>query len=90
MSNPAPPPVPEKWRMPLRIAAVAVAYILYRVLEKTGPVGAALIGLGSTLVAWTLIERYATWRRDRSGMMQVGTTILGLCFIGIGLYVYLR
>jgi hypothetical protein len=90
MTNPTPPLIPEKFRMPLRIAAVFLGYVIYLVLEEGKVVGPAFVGFGSVVLLWAIIDRYATWRRDRSGLMQVGSTILGLAFIAIGLYLVLR
>lgn len=90
MSKDTPPAIPEKFRMPLRIAAAFLGYAIYLVLEEGKVVGPAFVGAGSVIFLWALIDRYATWRRDRSGLMQVGSTILGLALIGIGLYLVLR
>ena len=84
------PAIPEKARIPLRIAAVIVGYIVYRVLADEGVMGPAFIGFGTAFMGFVLVDRYATWRRDRSGLLQVGTTILALGLLGLGAYLMLR
>ncbi len=88
--NDAPPPVSEKLRVPLRVGAIVAAYVLYRLLAEDAVVGAALVGIGAMLVAFMLIDRWTLRRRDTSGLLQVGTTILGLALIAIGALVVLR
>ncbi|HEU4480432.1 MAG TPA: hypothetical protein VFS18_00980 [Actinomycetota bacterium] len=91
MSREGPPPsFAERARMPLRIGAVFVAYALYRVAAGTSAAGALFLGGGFVLVAWVTIDRYTMWRRDRSGLLQVGSFILGLGLLGLGLYLVLR
>jgi hypothetical protein len=91
MSREGPPPsVGERLRMPLRVGAVFVGYLLYRVTAETSAAGAVFLGAGTVLVGWVTIDRYTTWRRDRSGLMQVGTLVLGLGLLGLGLYLVLR
>lgn len=90
MTKDVAPPVPEKYRMPLRIGAVFLGYGIYLVLEDEKIVGPAFVGVGSIIFLWALIDRYTTWRRDRSGLMQVGSTLLGVALIGIGTYLVLR
>lgn len=79
--------IPEKWLTPLRVAIIALGYGLYRLLEDRYTVVSALfVGAGAVMVAYALVNRYGLRRSARSGMMQVGQTILGLGLIGIGLY----
>jgi len=86
----APPPIAERFRIPARIGAVLAAYGIYRLLAEDAIVGAALVGIGSMLVAFTLIDRWTLRRRETSGLLQVGTAILGLALIAIGAVVVLR
>ncbi len=80
------PVIPEKWVMILRIAVIGAAYLLYRVLERSNPfVESLFVGLGFLIVAYSVINRYGLWRKERSGMLQVGQTILGLGLMAIGL-----
>lgn len=84
-----PPPVDEKYRMPLRVAAIFVCYGLYYVLSRERTVPAALIGIGALLIALALIDRWTRWRRDRSGLLQVGQTLLGAGLLTLGTVLYL-
>ena len=90
MVKEAPPPIPEKMRIPLRIGAAILAYVLYRVLLDEKVIPPVFIAFGALLVAGTLIDRWTLRRRETSGLLQVGTTILGLGLLGIGIYLYLR
>ena len=83
-----PPPIEPKHRIPLRVAAIVACYALYFALskERTGP--AVFIGLGSLLISFSLIDRWTLWRRDRSGLMQVGQTLLGLGLLALGLFLW--
>lgn len=81
------PVIPEKWLMPLRLAVVVGGYALYRWLESRYSIVASLfVAAGAVVVAYSLVNRYGLWRRDRMGLLQVGQTILGLGLIGIGIY----
>lgn len=80
------PVLPEKWVMVLRIVVIGAAYLIYRVLQRNNPVAESLlVGLGFLIVAYSVINRYGLWRKERSGMLQVGQTILGSGLIAIGL-----
>lgn len=82
--------LPERWRMPLRVVAVFVAYLFYR-LPGDDRLGAGLlIGGGTLMLAFVLIDRWTLPRRERSGLLQVGTTILSLGLVGVGLMLALR
>ena len=85
-----PPAISEKARIPLRVLAVVVGYLVYRLLGDEGVVGPAFIGFGIAFLGFVLVDRYATWRRDRSGLLQVGTTILALGLLGLGIYLIVR
>ncbi len=79
------PPLAERLRMPLRIAAVFGAYALYRAFEEQ-MAAAIMLGLGSIVLAWAVIERFTTWRRQRLEMMLVGQAILGLGLVALGAF----
>ena len=84
------PPVPERYRMPLRLGAVAAGYVVYRLLEPDNLGAALMLGFGVWISLAALVERYSARRRDRSGLMQTGSTILGLGLVGLGLVLVLR
>ncbi len=83
-----PPPIDKKYRIPMRVAAILGSYALYYFLSKqrTGP--AVFIGLGTVLVSLALVDRWTVWRRDRSGLMQVGQTLLGIGLLALGLFLW--
>ena len=89
-ANEVPPAISEKARIPLRVAAVFLGYLVYRLLGHEGVMGPAFLGLGVAFLGFVLIDRYGTWRRDRSGLLQVGTTLMALGFLGLGAYLILR
>ena len=89
-ANEVPPAIPEKARIPLRVGAVILGYIVYRLLADEKVMGPASIGFGIAFLGFVLVDRYGTWRRDRSGLLQVGTTLLALGFLGLGAYLMLR
>ncbi|MGH2734921.1 MAG: hypothetical protein ACRDKZ_05030 [Actinomycetota bacterium] len=70
--------------MLLRIAAVALGYAFYLPLQRNSLPGAVMVWAGTVVFGWVLIDRYTLRRRDGSGLMQVGSTLLGLGLIAIG------
>jgi hypothetical protein len=42
------------------------------------------VGVGFVVLAYATVNRLTQWRRDRSGLLQVGTAILGLGLLGLG------
>lgn len=89
-ANEVPPAISEKARVPLRVAAVFAGYLVYRLLADDKIMGPAFVGFGVAFLGFVLVDRYGTWRRDRSGLLQVGTTVLALGFLGLGAYLMLR
>ena len=85
-----PPPIEPKHRIPLRMIAVIACYALYFYLSQDRKPPAAFVGLGALLVSWSLIDRWTLWRRDRSGLMQVGQTLLGVGLVGLGIFLFAR
>lgn len=81
-----PPPIEERYRIPLRVVAIFACYALYFFLSGERTVPAIFVGLGSLLVSLALIDRWTLRRRDRSGLMQVGMTLLGLGLLILGLF----
>ena len=84
-----PPPIEPKLRIPLRVGAIFACYALYFFLSREATAPAVFIGLGSLLVLLALIDRWTLWRRDRSGLIQVGMTVLGLGLLALGLYLFM-
>ena len=84
-----PPPIPENLNVPLKVASVVIGYIIYRVLLDDAVAGPLFVAAGFVILAYALINRWTMWQRDRSGMLQAGTTILGLGLLGLGALVLL-
>jgi len=85
-----PPPLDEKYRIPLRMLVILGGYLVYLVLSYEGTVAAVFLGLGAALVGLPLVDRWTLRRNKRSGLLQVGVTLLGLGLLGVGAYLYLR
>lgn len=83
------PLVETRYRLPLRIAAVFVAYLLYRWVGDARVVPGMMIGLGAILVVWAIIDELTLVKSQRLGLLQVGTAILGLVLFGLGIYLTL-
>ena len=84
------PPANPRWRVPLRVAAIALGYIVYRVTETRHQAGSALLGAGLAIVGVVIVDRYTLGRHERLELLQVGSAILGLGLIGLGLSLVLR
>ncbi|HEX2058343.1 MAG TPA: hypothetical protein VHI71_08240 [Actinomycetota bacterium] len=85
------PPIDERYRMFLRIAVVVAAYGAYLLVQRDGKIGAgALVGFGLIALGFATVDRLTRWRRELSEMMLVGTTLLGLGLLAVGLFLYLR
>lgn len=85
-----PPPIDERYRMFLRIVVVVVAYGLYLLLQRESLAAGVIAGAGVLALGWATVDRYTRWRRDRSEMMLVATTLLGVGLLALGAVLYLR
>ena len=85
-NNEQPPPVSERMNIPLKVVAVVISYVLYRVLlgDDDRIAGPLLVAVGFAIFAYAMVNRWTQWRRERSGLLQVGTTVLGLCLLLLG------
>lgn len=83
------PPLPERIRMPLRIASVVIGYFIYRFVGEP-IVGALMIWVGFVALDWAIIEQATTYRKDRLGMMIVGQALLGIGLLAAGALVVTR
>jgi hypothetical protein len=83
------PPVDERYRMFLRIVAVVLGYGLYLLLQRDELAAGVLAGSGVIALGWSVVDRLTLWRRDRSEMMSVATTLLGGGLVAIGVVLYL-
>lgn len=76
--------------MALRIGVVVIAYGVYLLVQRKSLGAGVFVGAGLVALGWALVDRYTTWRRDRSGLIQVGTTILGAGLVLIGVVLALK
>ena len=72
--------------MPLRIASVFVAYLIYRLVE--GPVaGRLLLAAGFIVLDWAVVDKLTTYRKEQLSMMLVGQGLLGSGLMVAGIVV---
>lgn len=83
------PPLPERIRIPLRIASVVIGYVIYRIIGDP-VVGAFLIWAGFIALDWAIIEKATTYRKDRLSMMLAGQALLGVGLMAAGALVVFR
>lgn len=86
----APPPIDERYRIPMRVFVIVLSYLLYFFLSDERMVAAIFLGAGAAVVGLSLVDRWTLRRSNRSGLLQVGMTILGIGLLGLGLYLLLR
>lgn len=85
-----PPPLEERFRIPLRMVVIVVGYLAYFFLSDRQLVPAIFVGLGLALIGLPLVDRWTVRRGDRSGLLQVGTTLLGFGLLALGAFLFLR
>lgn len=85
-----PPPLEERFRIPLRMVVIVVGYLAYFFLSDRQLVPAIFVGLGLVLIGLPLVDRLTVRRGDRSGLLQVGTTLLGFGLLALGAFLFLR
>lgn len=79
-----------RYRVPARVAAVLGGYLVYRGLGDDRVVPGLMAGLGAMLLAWSIIDEITLPKRERLGLLVVGSAILGLGLLGLGLFLSLR
>ena len=84
-----PPRIDERYRMFLRIVAVVVGYGAYLLVQREKLGAGVLVGAGVIALGFSMVDRLTLWRRDRSELMLVGTTLLGAGLLAVGLFLYL-
>jgi hypothetical protein len=83
------PPLPERIRLPLRIASVVIGYVIYRFVDE--PVaGGLLIWIGFVALDWAIIDKVTTYRKDQLGMMLMGQGLLGAGLLIAGALIVAR
>lgn len=85
-----PPRIDERYRMFLRIVVVLLGYGAYLLLEREKLMPAVFVGAGVVAFGFATVDRLTRWSHDRSEMMLVATTVLGLGLVAIGLVLYVR
>ena len=85
-----PPRIDERYRMFLRIVVVLVGYGAYLLVQREKLVAGVLVGAGVIALGFSTVDRLTRWTHDRSEMMLVATTLLGLGLAGVGMFLYLR
>lgn len=85
-----PPRIDERYRMFLRILVVLVAYGAYLLVQGERLMAGVLVGAGVIALGFSTVDRLTRWSHDRSDMMLVATTLLGLGLTAVGLFLYLR
>ncbi len=85
-----PPRIDERYRMFLRIVAVLVGYGAYLIVERERLMAGVLMGAGVIALGFSTVDRLTRWSHDRSEMILVATTLLGLGLAGVGMFLYLR
>jgi hypothetical protein len=78
-----------RYRMPARVAAVVGGYVAYRWSSDDRIVPGLMVGAGAILLAWSIIDEITLPKRERLGLMVVGSAILGLGLLGAGLFLTL-
>jgi uncharacterized membrane protein len=76
--------------MPLRIAVIVLAYLLYRLPGDERIAAGAFIGIGTLILGLSVVDRLTRWSRDRSRLMEVGSILLGLGLLGVGILLAVR
>ncbi len=79
-----------RYRIPARMGAAVGAYLLYRWALDERVVPAAFLGVGALVTAWAAIEELTVPPEGRYELLVVGSAVLGLGLVGLGLYLTLR
>lgn len=84
------PPVSERWRMPLRVVAVFLAYVIYRIPGDDRLPAGLTLGIGALLVAFVAIDSATLPRPMTPRAAEVAMILLGLALIALGLVLAVR
>ncbi|MGH2750258.1 MAG: hypothetical protein ACRDK3_05210 [Actinomycetota bacterium] len=92
MAGPSEPPrIDEKRRLLMRLAALALGYLAYRLLEPRSLAGALLVGFGVWLVGVSRVERELTPEpAERQRRIQFIGTRVGVAMIAVGTVLAVR
>ncbi len=83
------PPLPERFRMPLRVGAVFIGWLIYVLVD--GPlVGRVLLWVGFIALAWALIEKMTTFKQQQLSLMLAAQAFLGVGLLVAGGFLVFR
>lgn len=85
-----PPPVQGKNAWLLQPIAFVIAVVIAYVLGRGHIVAEIFLGIGLAAILLPLASRWTTRPADRSQLVGTGAVLLGLGFVGIGVYLLLR
>lgn len=80
-----PPRIDPKYALWMRLGALVLAYVVYRLVGDVRLSAGIFMGLGLLLIDYAAITYLTTRRDERSGLLQTGQVILGLGLVGLGL-----
>lgn len=79
-----PPRIDPKYALWLRLGALAIAYVVYRIVGEQRLSAGIFMGLGVLLIDYAVVTYLTTRRDERSGLLQTGQVILGLGLVVLG------
>lgn len=88
--DPRAPRVTDKQLTALRFVAILVSYGVYRLIEPRRFVAAVFVGIGTLMLLYRAIDRWALPRAERLELLEIGSIVLGLGLLGLGAYLSLR
>lgn len=74
----------ERWRMPLRVAAVVIAYVIYRLPGDDRLMAGVALGAGFLLVSFVVVDHLTLGAASRSRAAVVVRVLLGIALIALG------
>lgn len=81
----------SKRRIPLRGAVIALGYLIYLLVDQSQPIfTSACIGLGAILFGLAEVDSRTLATAERSRLLEMGTRLLGLGLLALGLFLILR
>ena len=81
-----PPRIDPKYAIWMRLGALALAYVVYRLVGDVRLSAGIFMGIGLLLIDYAAVTYLTTRRDERSGLLQTGQVILGIGLVGLGLF----
>lgn len=81
-----PPRIDPKYAIWMRLGALALAYVVYRLVGDVRLSAGIFMGVGLLLIDYAAVTYLTTRRDERSGLLQTGQVILGIGLVGLGLF----